>query len=523
MARVYEQKSTTPSGKGNGVKHDKMRAAPRKAAVKSAPAPATQDQGTNEFAERNYMRLSKEQERIIAVGTARMHEAIEPWGELRSEWEGLAAKDHGQYKATVSKIKADLRDAYSDMRSQITSSDTTFTLAVGASNTRHYAINEHPMAAAEIARQLNRGYFPVYYKEFMTMHSLFGLPDLTALMAKYAGVEIANEQHEYTLKTIVGVEGAIGEGVSFGGALKQFSISYRNDLGMKWTRNVVVGYGKGGAGVSGSPIEANIDTSYGTNALSAGSARSHKYYPPSHFDIGTVSGASAGTNIYSAGVLQFGDLSFSMTGASAKLGTAMVPGVGSEVVPLGGYIGGSVYKTRGLDDAKEVQETKREDGWFPAIHASIYFRTEEMGLDKEDHRSLDRVANAIANHDRYYPGDPCKIHTLGYASEAWATPVGSARNYQVDTGKIDAEQIGNAEKSQKKRDLLNRWLAASRAFVVKSALEDKLAARKTLAKINYVSYKPQIIKSDSPAADRNEPTDRYVRVRVEYPKNEPLP
>jgi hypothetical protein len=62
---------------------------------------------------------------------------------------------------------------------------------------------------------------------------------------------------------------------------------------VKWSRTVVGAYAKGGVG-GGVPLEANVESSWGGDTLSAGTATSSKYYPPSYFDIVSVSGASAG-------------------------------------------------------------------------------------------------------------------------------------------------------------------------------------------------------------------------------------
>lgn len=518
MAVAFDQKSTSPIGKDSGVKKTPP---PRRPTAEQATMLAAEEQGANVFKEANYMRLSEAQEEIIRIGVEKLHEAIEPWGELRSQGEGPLMMEHSEYERTLRGIHNNLRAAYRELDTNFTQSATTFTQEIEGSNTYQIPLRDHKMARVEVARQLNRDTFPIYYKELLTMHGLFGALELKALMKEFLGVEVTKETHVYKLRTLIGVEAGVDVGVSGGGAFKAFRISYENDLGVKWSRTVVGAYAKGGVGV-GVPIEANVESSWGSDQFSAGTATSSTYYPPSYFDIVSASGASAGGGQglqKSVGVLYLGDLAFDIGGKSVKFGTALVPGASSEVTPLGMFVGGPVSDVRGLDYAKDVPEKKRGGGWIRVIEAKVYFRTEELALDRDDHRSLDSVVGSIVNHDRYYPGDACKILSKGYASEAWATPNSSAQDYHLDTSRIDAQQIGRDEKSQKKRNLLNEKLAASRTFVVNMALKNKLASKRISAKISYDSLGPEIIRSGLPAADRNEPTDRYVEVGVEYPKN----
>ncbi len=82
-------------------------------------------------------------------------------------------------------------------------------------------------------------------------------------MSQHAGLQIPRLAHVYRLRTIIGIEGGAGEVVTGGAFIRAFVIEYSNDLGMSWRVNTYGGALKVGAGVSISPVEANIDTSHG--------------------------------------------------------------------------------------------------------------------------------------------------------------------------------------------------------------------------------------------------------------------
>lgn len=498
---------------------------------------AGEDQGTNVYGERNYVRISNEQQHIIDTYTGRIQGAIAPWGELRAlHTDAGSSISYDDYMQKVAAVKTRLKELYDKMADEFGASDTSFTQAVQMpigplimpeSHKHNVSLGLHKMAQAEVARQLNQGFFPQYFKEMMTLHPLGGanVVNLEILMKEHAGLDISNKPHTYRLRTIFGAEGSAGEIVTLGGSIKAFVIEYSNDLGMGWKVNMYGASGKGGAGVSGSPIEANIESSMGSNEVNAGTAKTFKYYPPNYFNVNLVSGASAGAGMgggYSISSLSFGDVHFDTSGLTVKAGTSVVGEAGADV-SLGLFVGGSTYDKKGLAEAKEVEGQKSIAQWVPVIAAKVYFRTEEIGLDDDDQASLDQVVEAIERHEQFYPGDLFKIIVKGFASEAWATPDASARVYGVDTSEIDKKKgASRSEKSAEKQKLLNELLAKSRSQVVNKELVNKILAKAhkftpgVMDKSETFPNQYEVIKASSPEADKNPATDRYVQVVVYY-------
>ncbi|MDF1515031.1 MAG: hypothetical protein P1S60_14565, partial [Anaerolineae bacterium] len=492
------------------------------------------DQAENLYSERNFVRITNEQQQQIDNFASRAQTLVAPWGELRQSVSGTeGGPDHGTYLTGVRQIKSALHTTYRDFTRDFGETVTTQPTESGSGAlilppTHHHQVPfyQHNMARIELARQLNQGFFPQYFREIQTLHDLDGanLIGLKELMVQHAGLEFPRFAHTYRLRTIIGIEGGAGEVVTAGAFIRAFVIEYANELGMSWRVNTYGGALKVGAGVSLSPVEANIDSSMGSNEINAGTAREFRYCPPSYFRANLVSAQTAGAGVgggYALGQISFGDVTFDTTGLTVRFGTSDVGEAGVDIA-LGAFFGGEAYDVQDLAEPQAAELQPRGAQWVPVIAGRCHFRTEEALLDSEDEANIDRVVEAIVRHERFYPGDVFRIGVKGFASQRWSTPTASARRYGVDTSDIEEESSSQEERESLTAERLNEALARNRARIAGDALENRILARAgeftpgVMDRSTLHDNQYEVIHVEDPDADTDAATNRYVQIAVYY-------
>lgn len=349
--------------------------------------------------------------------------------------------------------------------------------------THQDSIYTYKTAKKELARQLNVGSFPRYLKEMAFFHRAEVGTDLTNyidLMEKECNMAFDTQPHEYVLETLGGVSGGAGEGVTFGGSIKGFRITYKNDLGMSWKVDLYGGSGKVGAGLSGSPIEANVELSTEFTGVGGATALESRYYSPDYFHWNVVTTHNAEANVSvgkSVGTMAIGDVVFDMGGDVVKFGTSQYGEIGTDL-NLGVFRGGEAYDFKGIDSEFEAAEEEAPKiGSMEIYKAVVHFPTEGALLNDEDHETLDDLVNRMAIHQAFWPGDIYHAMVTGYSSPRWKTPDQSAQKYDSDTGEIDHNSaLSKEEKDMAKRDQLNQELATARAENVALNLKGKLSS-----------------------------------------------
>jgi len=491
-------------------------------------------QGENVARERNYLRISDTQQKLIDEFCSEAQADIEAWTSMRSMHTGAAPNtDYDSYIKELRSLDRKMNKRFSEFKGDFLNTPTITTLEAdlsgwGISGHEHdIPFHFHGLAQKEVFRQLDAGYFRQYLKEMLTLHgfevTFFEYADL---FRKHGDLEIKRSPHHYDLITIFGVEGGAGEGVTGGLNFKGFTIKYSNDLGMAWNVDTWGGAGRLGAGVSFSPIEGNIESSLGATKINAGSANELKYYPPNYFNYNFVK--LAGGSIvwgggYSVSTLSIGEVDFNTSGMVVKAGTADVGAAGFEM-GLGFTKGGATYDFQGLGEAEKQEVKNREGNWIAVIAAKVHFRSAENKLDAKDLETIQEIVHSIVNHEKYYSGDIFKISVLGTATERWINPDKSAREQGVDVADINNErEIYPDIKHWEKADRLNSKLAEERAIITLRELSSQIQAKEAsfttglLDKIpwNYDSKILFIDPADLKATD-NAPTNRSAIISVYY-------
>jgi hypothetical protein len=496
--------------------------------------PESDQQRENVAGERNYLRISDSQQKLIDEFCSEAHADIEAWTSMRSMHTGAAPNtDYDSYVKELRSLDRKMNKRFSKFKGDFLNTPTITTLETdlsgwGLSGHEHeIPFHLHGLAQKEVFRQLDAGYFRQYLKEMLTLHgfevTFFEYADL---FREYGDLEINRSPHHYDLITIFGVEGGAGEGLTGGLNLKGFTIKYSNDLGMAWNVDTWGGAGRLGAGVSLSPVEGNIESSLGAKKINAGSADELKYYPPNYFNYNFVKLAGGSVVLgggYSVSTLSIGDVDFNTSGMVVKAGTADVGSAGLEM-GLGFTKGGDPYDFQGLGEAEKQEVKNREGNWIAVIGAKVHFRSAENELDAKDLETIQEVVDSVVNHEKYYPGDIFKISVLGTATERWINPNKSAREQGVDVADINSDpEISPDVKHWEKADRLNTKLAEERAIITLQELSSQIQAREAsfttgvLDKIPW-NYDSKILFRD-PAdlkATDNAPTNRSAIISVYY-------
>ncbi|MEL7315034.1 MAG: hypothetical protein AAFN08_08790, partial [Cyanobacteria bacterium J06559_3] len=232
--------------------------------------PESEQQGKNAFGERNYRRITNAQQELIDTFCTAAHADIEAWTSLRSMHTGgpidtdydSYIKDLRSLDRTMNKRFAKFKRDFLRQTPTVTTLETDLSGWGMTGHEHEIPFHAHGLARDEVFRQLNSGFFQQYLKEIRTLHGMEAtLYEYSDLFRAYGALNINRKVHHYDLITIFGVEGGAGEGLTGGLNLKGFTIKYSNDLGMKWKVDTWGGAGRLGAGVSLSPIEANIESS----------------------------------------------------------------------------------------------------------------------------------------------------------------------------------------------------------------------------------------------------------------------
>ncbi len=262
----------------------------------------------------------------------------------------------------------------------------------------------------------------------------------------------------------------------------------------------------------------------GSNEINAGTANEMRYYPPSYFRANLVTATTASAGIgggVAMGRMSFGDVDFDTSGLILRFGTSDVGEAGVDIA-LGGFFGGSAYDVQDLAEPQAAQLQPRAGQWVPVIAGRCHFRTEEARLDSEDEASIDRVVEAILRHERFYPGDLFRIGVKGFASQQWSTPQASAREYGVDTSDINQPGSTREERDSQTAERLNEELARNRARVTGTLLASRILAQRSSFSAGVIDRSTlhdnqfEVIHVDSPDADTNAATNRYVQIAVYY-------
>jgi hypothetical protein len=496
--------------------------------------PESDQQGENVARERNYLRISDSQQKLIDEFCSEAHADIEAWTSMRSMHTGAAPNtDYDSYVKELRSLDRKMNKRFSKFKGDFLNTPTITTLETdlsgwGLSGHEHeIPFHLHGLAQKEVFRQLEAGYFRQYLKEMLTLHgfevTFFEYADL---FREYGALEINRSPHHYDLITIFGVEGGAGEGLTGGLNLKGFTIKYSNDLGMAWNVDTWGGAGRLGAGVSLSPVEGNIESSLGGKEINAGSADELKYYPPNYFNYNFVKLAGGSAVLgggYSVSTLSIGDVDFNTSGIVVKAGTADVGSAGLEM-GLGFTKGGDPYDFQGLGEAEKQEVKNREGNWIAVFGAKVHFRSAENVLDAKDLETIQEVVDSVVNHEKYYPGDIFKISVLGTATERWINPNKSAQEQGVDVADINSDpEISPDVKQWEKADRLNTKLAEERAIITLQELSSQIQAREAsfttgvLDKIPW-NHGSKILFRD-PAdlkATDNAPTNRSAIISVYY-------
>ncbi len=497
--------------------------------------PESEQQAENAFGERNYLRISNAQQKLIDTFCAGAHADIEAWTALRSmHTGGPIDTDYDSYIKDLRSLDRQMNKRFAKFKRDFLQKTPTITTLEtdlsgwGMTGHEHeIPFHAHTLAKDEVFRQLNAGFFQQYLKEIRTLHGIeASLYEYSDLFREYGALNINRKAHHYDLITIFGAEGGAGEGLTGGVNLKGFTIKYSNDLGMKWKVDTWGGAGRLGAGVSLSPIEANIESSLGSTEINAGSADEWKYYPPNYFDYNLVKLAGGGATMgggYAVGTLSMGEVDFNTSGLVAKVGTADVGEAGFEV-GLGFTVGGDPYDYEGLGEAEKQEVQPREGNWTAVMRAKVHFRSAENALDDADIATIQQVIGSILNHEKHYPGDTFKIYVLGTATERWLSPNKSAAEQGVDVSDINDEaSLSRNEKQQKKGERLNHKLAGERANIVFNELSSQIQGQATsftpgvLDQVEW-AHEGKILPRDpsDEAASDNAPTNRGAVISIYY-------
>lgn len=446
--------------------------------------PEDEAQGENIVHENPFTRIATDQQLLIDRFASKAHNLAEDWGELRHMHTDCGSElTEKEYKAQLFQMSKAMHTAWKDYSHDFMQLER---IAIGYNNDDELEafgmvddVYSYKAARKELARQLDKGNFPRYMREMYFFHQMeigHHVINYVDLLESQGVIEFDAKPHKYTLETIVGLSGGAGEGVTLGGSVKGFTISYENDLGLSWKVNLYGASGKVGSGVSGSPIEANVEASTGLTGAGGGSAESGRYFSPAYLRWNVVSATSAEANMgagRSVGSMSFGDLNFDISGDVVKFGTAVFGEVGAEQ-SLGVFRGGDAYDQTGIDAVfDQAEERKPKSKAITVIEAVVHFPTDSAVLDDADLDSLDEVVNKMLLHQAYFPGDIYDACVTGFSSPRWTTPAQSAKQKDADLSGIDPD-LSPEQREEAIRGQLNNELAKQRAIAVAGELRGKL-------------------------------------------------
>lgn len=351
-----------------------------------------------------------------------------------------------------------------------------------------------------------------------------------------------------------------GVGIPVGVFLKGYQISYENELGLAWKTDIYSIGAQGGLSASASAstgksnneesteITMGGESSGGSEEVNAGTAITFRYYPPQYFakqnfngaaSLGYQLNAEAGGTSGEAGeagsILQIGEVVFDTSGKTASFSKSIDPSklaeiwnaestqVGAEAkyeIGIGTSLGmGKVRDFKGLGPSRKKEMAGR-GGWQRVLEAIVFFKSEESELDSDDWGTIMEVIDAIASHEKYYPGDVFELYITGTATQRWIAPDKSAKEQNLDTSGLPR----NEERRQMElKNTLNIKLAGERAQTVKSEIETNLAYEKGTRLSDEVIHAstiivrdPEIRRSTSKMASDNAPNDRKVVIELFY-------
>lgn len=480
------------------------------------------DQEESSFTEEQYYRLTNEQQILIENFGTEAHSIIKEWEDLRkihtSENNKMTYKE---YHSRLVKMVRKLDGSYNKLRADFNKTTSYWTVAFklhGGDLTNKGKINfdNHRLTYKEVKRQLDVGKFSHYIKEISLLHhrqkvSLDKYRDLLGITPKML-------LHKYTLKTLIGTEARILQAKK---AERRYRIEYSNELGMSWSKDITVDSfaAEAGAGVGGTPVGLNVESSFGSSEINAGEANTIKYYPPNYFNYKPVMGASGGADLAGAGsgkgILSIGEVAFNTSGKTLKLGTAAASVVSAGYQAEFGYAwkGGNLDHKKTLKKSEDIPNKEKEPMDRTMKHilkGTLYFNTEDMKLDEADNKVLDDMINSMMYHDDIYRGDIFLVDIEGLATERWRTPLESAKEKNMDT-KGEKESIANS---------LNEKLAYERAMLTKQTFARKLEERRGM--FDQKALKNSKFKVTSKVIPRNKEgndnaaKDRRVSINIAY-------
>lgn len=492
--------------------------------------PESEQQAENIYAEQNFSRITETQQQMIDSLALKAHTLISRWGQLREmHTGGPITLDYDTYITELRRMDRNMSRIFLDFKSDYTRTPTKLTLpergmmGIAPTTDHHIAFGDHPAAQSELYRQLNSGNFKQYLEEMKTLHGFeVTFIQYSEIFEEYGGLDVNPKPNHYDLITIFGIEGGAGEVVTGGLNFKGFTISYENDLGMKWKVDTWGGAGRLGAGVSLSPVELNVESSMGSTQINAGSAEEYKYYPPNYFNwnLVTLAGGSAVLGGgYAVSTMSIGDVDFDTSGIVVKAGTADVGEAGIEV-GLGVSRGGDPYDIEGLGDAEKEAVEPKSGNWISIIGGKLYFKSSENELDDDDLAVIEKIAAGIQNHENHFPGDIFKIAVLGTATERWLHPNHSGAEQGVDFSDIHSDQEkSKEEKGAAKAARLNQKLALERAHVTFNTLVDQIKGLKlTPGILDSVEWQvnAKIMDAEDELVSDNAPENRGAIIQIYY-------
>ncbi|MEM9213252.1 MAG: DUF4157 domain-containing protein [Cyanobacteria bacterium P01_F01_bin.150] len=504
-----------------------------------------EEQATNIYDDAEYRRLTHAQANLINLFAAKAHATIQGWGELRSLHNSnstLNPESYSKLTQRVRKIQRKLKKSYESLYINFLNTESLSTKKnIHFSRKRpsydhNISLAEHEIAQKEIARQLNSGYFPQFFKEMQTLHKGLSseLIDLEIIMSRYSSVNIKPKPHVYKLKTLIGIEKDTPLMSRFspsrvGASVRAFEVSYQNDIGMSWKITVIVPALKIGIGFSGpsTGLPLDIESSFGSDFINAGIAQEYKYYPPGYFNAQMVSGlsaeASAGYGESISG-LSFGDVDFDTSTSGLGFNFKVPSSYGQAEVNTTQGLSTVVslpYNKTGLKKPEKKNLEEPTDVWQPFIGTRIYFKSGDFILDQEDDQCLEKVIVAMLHHEKIFPGDIFHINIEGAASSDWKTPRASSRQKGLSFRENISEKNSSTEEEQIALNL-NIDLAKKRARMVKEEFLLKLISHKdqftlgVLESSKVFANQYKVINPDSSYDGPNSPLHRYVNLQVRY-------